>query len=73
MKRFRFEIDGEVYEMTMRELAQNISREFAKSLLSEEEYNEFCETQENIWTEQRLANEEYCRTHYIYDELRDAY
>lgn len=73
MKRtWRFEIDNETYEMTMEELVQNITREFAKELLSEEEYKVFCEKQNEFFETQRKEVEEYARTHYIYDELRDA-
>lgn len=73
MKKYEFTVDGEVYEMSMEELAENIARDFAKEILTEEEYKTFCEKQEAIWERNRKKMEEYAYTHYIYDELRDAY
>lgn len=72
MKTYRFEVDEEIYEMTMDELAENITRQFAKEILSEEEFKEFVEKQHEFFEKQREEIEEYARTHYIYDELRDA-
>ena len=69
---YRFEIDNEVYEMTMEELVQNITRTFAEELLNEEEFKMFCEKQNEFLEKQRKEVEEYARTHYIPDELRDA-
>jgi hypothetical protein len=58
--------------MTLEELAHNITRTFAKELLNEEEIELFCEKQDKFFLRQRNEVEEYARTHYIYDELRDA-
>lgn len=69
---YRFEVDNEVYEMTMNELAQNITREFAKEFLNKEEFEVFCDKQNEFFEKQREEVEEYARTHYIPDELRDA-
>ena len=71
-KTYTFEIDNETYTMTLEELAQNITREFAKELLNKEDYEMFCKKQNEFFEEQRTEVEEYARTHYIYDELRDA-
>ena len=72
MKTYRFEVDEEIYEMTMDELAENITRQFAKEILSEEEFNEFIQKQDAMLARIEKETEEYARTHYIYDELRDA-
>ena len=72
-KKYRFEIDNEVYEMTMEEMAENITRTFALEILNNEEYKEFCEKQEEFFEKSKKEAEEYAYTHYIYDELRDAF
>lgn len=72
MKTYKFEVDEEIYEMTMEELAQSITKTFAKEILSKEEFNEFIQMQHEFFEKQREEIEEYARTHYIYDELRDA-
>lgn len=72
MKKYEFIIDGETYEMTMEELAQNITRTFAKELLNDTDFEVFCKKQHEFFEKQREEVEEYARTHYIYDELRDA-
>ena len=72
MKKYEFTIDGETYEMTMEELAQNITRTFAKELLNDTDFEIFCKKQYEFFEKQREEVEEYARTHYIYDELRDA-
>ena len=72
-QKYSFEIDNETYEMTMKDLAMNITRIFAKELLNDEEFKEFCKVQESFFEDQRKKVEEYSRTHYIYNELRDAF
>lgn len=72
MAKYKFLVDGEEYEMTIEELAQNITREFAKELLNNEDFEKFCKKQDEFFEKQREYAEEYARTHYIYDELRDA-
>lgn len=72
MKKYEFTIDGETYKMTMEELAQNITRTFAKELLNDTDFEIFCKKQYEFFEKQREEVEEYARTHYTYDELRDA-
>ena len=51
---------------------QNITRTFAKELLNDTDFEIFCKKQYEFFEKQREEVEEYARTHYTYDELRDA-
>ena len=71
-KTYQLLIEEETYEMTMEEMAGCLTRNFAKEVLSAEDFEEFVKTQDELLERQRKEVEEYARTHYIPDELRDA-
>lgn len=66
MKKYTFTMEpNETYEMTMDELVENITREFAKEILNEEEFKTFCDKQDAMLENMRKKDEEYAWTHYI--------
>jgi len=69
---WEFEIDNEVYEMTMEEMVECLTRGFAKELLNEEDYETFCKKQDEKLRKHEQWQEEFRRTTYTGDELRDA-
>ena len=65
MKTYTFSDGEETYTMTMNELVENITREFAKTLLTNSEFDEFVTKQEQFFEDNRKRIEEYSRTHHI--------
>lgn len=58
-------VDPDYPAMNMTEMVENVTRECARRLMNDTEYNEFCDRQDALF--KRLADEvaEYSRTHYF--------
>lgn len=65
MKKITFMVEDETYTMTIAEMAENLTRDFAREILSAEDFKEFVKAQDAFMKAQADAAAEYARTHYI--------
>ena len=49
----RWIVDADYPAINLQELAENITREYSRQILKDEEFKQFCEKQEEVFTKMR--------------------
>ena len=61
----RWIVDADYPAMNLKELAENIARDYARQILNDEEFEQFCEKQDAYLEEIRRKAEAYSRNRYF--------